>query len=132
MCILRKSLPYNKRNKKRIEKLPRIYLVACLARWGVIEHAYAGKNTKNGIPLVYQFDDHNGTHWEYCLRRITDTTTGATYKWFFDKNQALYEARQCEKRRLERSKNMELAPIPYDFEQNAQDIDGIIQGDNND
>lgn len=97
MCILRKHLPYNQKTKDKLAKLPKIYLVACWASYGTLEFPFPikykkvkDKDTKvvRYIPLVYDFDDHNGVYPEYVLRLITSTTTGFIRGWFYTKQQA--------------------------------------------
>lgn len=81
MCTHRKRIPYTPKNRERIKQLPKIYVIACWAHVGFREFPFAGKYTKEGIPLVYYFDDHNGEYWEYVLLPITHTTTGRIYAW---------------------------------------------------
>ena len=97
MCIVRKHLPYNQKTKDKLAKLPKIYLVACWASYGTLEFPFPikykkvkDKDTKvvRYIPLVYDFDDHNGVYPEYVLRPITSTTTGLIKGWFYTKQQA--------------------------------------------
>lgn len=97
MCILRKHLPYNQKTKDKLAKLPKIYLVACWARYGVLDFPFSGKYKKvkdadspliRYIPLVWDYDDHNGVYPEYILRPITWTTTGLIQGWFYTKQQA--------------------------------------------
>lgn len=115
MCMLRKHLPYNQKTKDKLAKLPRIYLIACWAHYGVLEFPFSGKYKKvkdvdtkvaRYIPLVYDFDDHNGTHPEYVLRPITWTTTAAIRGWVRDEQQAKDTAEFCEKRRLKREQEV--------------------------
>lgn len=111
MCVLRKRLPDNQRTRDKLAKLPKIYLIACWARYGVLEFPFSGKYKKvkdadspliRYIPLVWDFDDHNGTYPEYVLRPITWTTTAAIRGWVRNEQQAKDTAEFCEKRRLER------------------------------
>ena len=81
---MKKVLKNSTKTKKYLEKLPKIYLVACWASYGIREYSFSGKYIKeNGkdIPLVYDYDDHNGTCDNYWLRKITDTTTGSILIW---------------------------------------------------
>lgn len=111
MCMSRKRLPYNQKTKDKLAKLPKIYLVACWAHYGVLEFPFSGKYKKvkdadsplvRYIPLVWDYDDHNGTYPEYVLRPITWTTTAAIRGWVRDEQQAKDTAEFCEKRRLKR------------------------------
>ena len=104
MLILRKRLKNTKKNKDKLAKLPKIYLVACWARYGVLEFPFSGrykKINKKPVPLVWDFDDHNGTYPEYVLRPITWTTTAAIRGWVRDEKQAKDTAEFCEKRRVQ-------------------------------
>ena len=91
---LRKILPNNTETKEYLNSLPKIYLIACWAKWGVIDFPFTGKfkNDKfrahKEVPLVYQYDDHNGTDDNYYLRPITYTTTGAIDSWTLDRDEA--------------------------------------------
>ena len=111
MCMLRKRLPDNQKTKDKLAKLPKIYLVACWARYGVLDFPFSGKYKRvkdadsplvRYIPLVWDYDDHNGTYPEYILRPITWTTTAAIRGWVRNEQQAKDTAEFCEKRRLER------------------------------
>lgn len=50
------------------------------------------KLDKDNIPLVYQYDDYNGTADQFELRRIYDTTSGIIFGWMFDKLRAEHVA----------------------------------------
>lgn len=110
MCMPRKRLPYNQKTKDKLAKLPKIYLIACWAHYGVLEFPFSGKYKKikdtdspliRYIPLVWDFDDHNGTYPEYVLRPITWTTTAAIRGWVSNEQQAKDTAEFCEKRRVQ-------------------------------
>lgn len=73
---MKKILPNNSKTKKYLETLPKIYLIGCWARYGVREHYYTKKNNKDGIPLVYDYYDGNGTCDLWRLVPITETTCG--------------------------------------------------------
>lgn len=111
MCTFRKHLSYNQKTKRKLAKLPKIYLVACWASYGTLEFPFSGKYKKvkdadtkvvRYIPLVYDFDDHNGVYPEYVLRPITSTTTGAIRGWFYTESHAKYIAEVCERDRVRR------------------------------
>ena len=82
---IKKVLPNDIKTAKYLNNLPRLYVVAYWAKWGVIDCAFSGKFEKddfgNLIPLVYVYDDHNGTEDNYYLRKITHTTTGWIITW---------------------------------------------------
>lgn len=81
-----------KRNLDKLEKLNTIYMVGIWARAGVREFWDSGKVNKDGIPLVYNYDDHNGTTDQYELVPITYTTTGTVLCWTTSKEYAEYIA----------------------------------------
>ena len=90
---LKKKLENTPENREYLEKLPRIYLVATWAKTGVWEFPFAGKYmfdkyAQCKVPMVYQYDDFNGTEDNYWLRKITYTTTGFIVGWTFDKEEA--------------------------------------------
>ena len=69
------------------EQTYKVYLIACWASYGILEFPFTGKYIKeNGIdiPLVYDYDDHNGTCDCWWLRKITNTTTGRKLVWTQD------------------------------------------------
>ena len=91
---MKKVLENTLKTKKYLDKLPKIYLIGCWAKYGVFDFPFAGKyafdkfRAKKKVPLVYQYDDHNGTDDHYYLRLITETTTGSICGWTFDKKEA--------------------------------------------
>lgn len=90
--MLKERLDFTEKNEKFIRKLTPIYLIACWARYGVREYPFSGKFKKHPSgelePLVYNFDDHNGTFAEYVLRPISHTTTGFILDWSFSEQTA--------------------------------------------
>ena len=84
---MRKIIKYNSRNRKKIDKLPKIYLIGCWARWGAMEFPFA-KFDKDKNPLVYNYNDHNGTADQWELIPLEHTTTGIIYDWTFSKESA--------------------------------------------
>ena len=134
MLILRKRLKNTKKNKDKLAKLPKIYLVACWARYGVLEFPFSGrykKINKKPIPLVWDFDDHNGTYPEYVLRPITWTTTAAIRGWLRDEQQAKDTAEFCEKRRVQAQQELQRKKLPdfREFIQYHQQKTSIITED---
>lgn len=89
---MRKILKNNKRTQKKLDKLPKLYLVACWASYGYREYTFTGKYTKNEfgemIPLVYEYYDFNGTADLFLLKKITSTTTGNIIMWTKSKSLA--------------------------------------------
>lgn len=90
---MKKVLKNNKYTKKYLESLPKMYLVACWAKFGVEEFPFTEKFEKdnnNGhlIPLVYQYDDSNGERDCFVLKKITKTTTGSVLLWTQSKSKA--------------------------------------------
>ena len=134
MLILRKRLKNTKKNKDKLAKLPKIYLIACWARYGVLEFPFSGrykKVNKKPMPLVWDFDDHNGTYPEYVLRPITWTTTAAIRGWVRDEQQAKDTAEFCEKRRLQAQQELQRKKLPdfREFIQYHQQKTSIITED---
>lgn len=64
-----------------LQHLPKLYVVGCWARYGVREYYYSRRNAKNGLPLVWQYDDHNGSYAEWLLLPLEYTTTGWIFAW---------------------------------------------------
>lgn len=85
---MKKILKNNQKTEKFLNKLPKIYLVVTWAHAGYREYPFSGKHNKEGIPLVYFYDDHNGTSDNYYLIPITDTTTGFIDGWTFSAEEA--------------------------------------------
>lgn len=90
--IMKTIMSRTKRNLDKLEKLNTIYMVGIWARAGVREFWDSGKVNKDGIPLVYKYDDHNGTADQYELVPITWTTTGTVLCWTTSKTYAQYVA----------------------------------------
>ena len=132
MCMLRKRLPYNQKTKDKLAKLPKIYLIACWAHYGVLEFPFSGKYKKvkdadgpliRYIPLVYDFDDHNGVYPEYVLRPITWTTTAAIRGWVSNEQQAKDTAEFCEKRRVQAAEE-KLQELKLNYEERVKEFGG--------
>lgn len=143
MCMLRKRLPYNQKTKDKLAKLPKIYLVACWARYGVLDFPFSGKYKKvkdadspliRYIPLVWDFDDHNGTYPEYVLRPINWTTTGFIRGWFYTKQQAKDVADIYERCRLQKAREYAAqtdAEFRYRMSLERKELNNTTQGENN-
>ena len=132
MCMLRKRLPDNQKTRDKLAKLPKIYLIACWAHYGVLEFPFSGKYKKvkdadgpliRYIPLVYDFDDHNGVYPEYVLRPITWTTTAAIRGWVRNEQQAKDTAEFCEKRRVQAAEE-KLQELKLNYEERVKEFGG--------
>ena len=92
---MRKILPNSPKTKKYLEKLPKIYVIGCWAGFGVVTHYFSGKFAKDGTtPLVWDYEDCNGTCDEYRLRNLHHTTTGRIFAWTNTEETAQYIANQ--------------------------------------
>ena len=89
---MKKILKNNGKTKAYLDSLPKIYLVGCWAKYGISEYPFTGKYEQNengiSIPLVYDYDDRNGTCDNWYLRRIDHTTTGQIIMWTQSKSMA--------------------------------------------
>ena len=130
MCMLRKRLPYNQKTRDKLAKLPKIYLIACWAHYGVVDFPFSGKYKKvkdadgplvKYIPLVWDFDDHNGVYPEYVLRPITWTTTAAIRGWVRNEQQAKDTAEFCEKRRVQAAEE-KLQELKLNYEERVKEF----------
>lgn len=86
-------LPRTEEVQEYFRNLPKKYLVACWARYGILEFPVGEKveyNTEKDIitPFVWMYDDCNGTTDAYFLRKITDTTTASIWNWYDSKSVA--------------------------------------------
>lgn len=75
------------------QRAKKVYLVVCYAEWCVRDFPYAGRmkycaRYEMKCPLVYYYDDHNGTYEEYRITNIFNTTTGWIDSFTFDKDVA--------------------------------------------
>ena len=130
MCMLRKRLPDNQKTRDKLAKLPKIYLIACWAHYGVLDFPFSGKYKKvkdadgpliRYIPLVWDFDDHNGVYPEYVLRPITWTTTAAIRGWVRNEQQAKDTAEFCEKRRVQAAEE-KLQELKLNYEERIKEF----------
>lgn len=89
---MKKVLKNTAKTQEYLDNLPKIYLVGCWARYGIQEYPFTGKYEQNeygiSIPLVYDYDDHNGTCDNYYLRRLNRVTTGQIIIWTQSKSVA--------------------------------------------
>lgn len=81
-------LPDNERTKRRLEQLPQIHILVKYAWYAVYSAPYAYTKVIDGdpVPMVYVFDDHNGTYAEWKLIPATYVTTGGVYCWSIHEN----------------------------------------------
>ena len=81
-----KILNNSKETKDYLNSLPKVYIVACWAGWGVREFAFSGKykDKEKTIPLVWDYYDFNGAADEWHLVSIYGTTTGSIAGWSFN------------------------------------------------
>ena len=82
------AIPDSPDTKRLLDSLPRIYAVGCWARYGVREYYYSGRTTKDGIPLVWDYNDHNGIYPEWLLVPLHYTTMGLILAWTTSKGAA--------------------------------------------
>ena len=82
-----KVLVNSSETKKYLNSLPRVYIAACWAGWGVRDFPFSGKyaDKDKTIPLVWDYCDFNGTADEWHLISIYDTTTGFIAGWSFNR-----------------------------------------------
>ena len=85
---MKKILESTPKTREYLESLPKVYMIARWAGYGVREFPFAGKCTTDGIPFVWTYDDCNGTCDCYFLRKLTNTTTGWIYAWTISKGRA--------------------------------------------
>ena len=89
---MRKVLKNTAKTRAYLNSLPKIYIVGCWAKYGVREYPFTGKYALNrdgiSVPLVYDYDDRNGTCDNYYLCRLDQTTSGAVVMWTQHKNTA--------------------------------------------
>ena len=87
---MKKVLKNNEKTAQFLSKLPRLYMVGYWARYGVWDLYWSGKWEKNPHnehmePLVWNYDDHNGTADNWYLVPIRFVTTGQIIMWTEDK-----------------------------------------------
>ena len=77
-----------------------IYLIGHWAKYGYLPLPFADKY-KFTEPLVWMFNDNNGTHDEFILTPITKTTTGNIIGWTFDEEEAKKKVAKLNEGRLQ-------------------------------
>lgn len=80
--MARKILKNTAKTKAYLDSLPKVYGIFLWAKWGMFEFRWSGKCDKNGMPLVYDYYDANGTCDEYHLRPIDKCSSGAFLGWY--------------------------------------------------
>lgn len=85
---MKKILESTPETREYLESLPKVYMIARWAGYGVRAFPFAGKCDDKGTPFVYVHDDQNGTCDCYFLRKLTDTTTGWIYAWTTSESRA--------------------------------------------
>ena len=91
---MKKILKNDAKTAVYLDSLPTIYLVGCWASYGVMDFKWIGKYVKNKRstgqmePLVWHFNDHNGTCERWYLVPIHLVTTGEIICWTEDKKVA--------------------------------------------
>ena len=85
---MKKVLNNTKKTREYLESLPKVYIAACWAGWGVAAFPFSGKyaDKNKTIPLVWKYCDFNGTASEWHLMSIHNTTTGIIAGWSFNKS----------------------------------------------
>lgn len=83
---MRKVLKNTAKTRAYLDSLPKIYMVCCWAKYGVREYPFTGKYKYDefnniSVPLVYDYDDCNGTCDNYYLRRLDLVTAGRIIMW---------------------------------------------------
>lgn len=92
MGAVKKIISSSKEAEARLSAMPKMYLVGYWGYYGVMVFPFSGKYERRegkmgypiDVPLVYQYDDHNGTCSDYFLRPIDYTTTGQIILWTQD------------------------------------------------
>lgn len=88
---MKKVLKNTENTKAYLDSLPKIYIVGLWAKYGVREYPFTEKYfSENGfsVPLVYDYDDCNGTCDNWYLRRIDRVTSGQILLWTQSKSVA--------------------------------------------
>lgn len=72
---------------EKMNKLPKIYIVACWAHWGVRSYPFVTLDADN-VPLVWNYNDHNGTADQYELVPLRHVTSASIFTWTFNEEAA--------------------------------------------
>jgi len=81
-----KVLDNCKETREYLDSLPKVYIAACWAGWGVRDFPFSGRylDQQKTIPLVWDYCDFNGAADEWHLVPINRTTTGMIMGWSFN------------------------------------------------
>ena len=95
---MKTKLPDNAKAARIRQKCRKIYIVSCWAKYGVSVYDFSGKCDEAGVPLVWDYLDHNGEREaEWVLRSIYHTTCGRIYAWTDIRDNAIYIANALNK-----------------------------------
>ena len=101
---MRKVLINNSKVTKKIESLPRLYVVCFWMSYGILTLPFSGKYKKGpsneDIPLVWDHTDLNGAADLYVLTPIDEVTTGGIICWTPYKERADQIADSLNNRRI--------------------------------
>lgn len=77
------SLPDEIKVQNALRELPTITAVVCYAGFTTLTVPYARTELIDGkpMPLVWEWDDHNGVYEDWTLIPITSLTSGGVYCW---------------------------------------------------
>lgn len=93
---MKKILKNNLKTQRYLNKLRKVYLIGHWYRYGVREYPFAGKFVQDEvlglIPLVYHYDDRNGTVDNWYLVKLSSVTTGSIISYSFSYENAVYIA----------------------------------------
>lgn len=91
---MKRILQDTPKTKKFLDSLPTLYFIGVWIGCGVREIKFSGKCDTDGMPLVYDYYDGNGTCSEWLLIRLENVTTGSILAWGLSKQacRALAEA----------------------------------------
>lgn len=99
---MKNRLENNSKTKKYLSELPSVYIVGFWAHYGVREYKFGkwiyDEHMREYIPLVYDYDDRNGTDDAYYLKRIDFVTTGEILFWTMNKAVAVKVAKTFEEK----------------------------------
>ena len=87
---MKKVLENDEKTAAYLNSLPKMYMVGCWAGYGVWDFPWSGKWEKNPYtghmePLVWYYNDHNGTADNWYLGPIRHVTSGVVVMWTEDR-----------------------------------------------
>lgn len=88
MMTIRKN---NEETKEYFEKLPKVYLIVRWVDWGILDFPLEEIHIENDkvIPVVWEYNDHNGETDRYELVPYNRTTSGEIFTWTIDRDAAV-------------------------------------------